>query len=240
MMLARKVDRLAIALSKTIPSASTTNDIHLIQLWQRLENIAAQCHYDIFDAWAILEQQKDGELNDLEDLCGYLLHVINEMRTVRPRQAAADEQASHEFARSIFQPGGLGDPRPLSPTYDPPHTLSPEDVITAAAPPATLADPLPQEIHAETRRPSTPGTWQESHPHFYKSSSGRQCPSCLSTFVGECNRPGFLECRHCRCQFPYSRDHSAYDEKFPQSMIHRDKNQPEEIIPDNAVPMDHE
>lgn len=91
MMLARKADRILPIIDAI---KSTWEDIELVS---KMEN------YDIFKAWETLEAMSDSEMNDIEDLAGYLLHVINEMRTVHPRRVEANVQAiSKEFREFVL------------------------------------------------------------------------------------------------------------------------------------------
>lgn len=70
----------------------------LARKWDRIEPTAKSNGYDIWRTWDAMEEFADGDMNDIEDLCGYLLHVINEMRVKRPRESEQEYQESKKSA----------------------------------------------------------------------------------------------------------------------------------------------
>jgi hypothetical protein len=210
MMLARKFDRFAVDFQKYLDrdqpqGIATTRPF--IEAWNRIEQAAAECNYDIFKTWDILESHKDGDMNDLEDLAGYLLHVINEMRTVRPRQeqARADRPLTpHEEALANCQDLDQIEDLNTEAVNDRPKILCPACRSGNLSHVDTKDDDRIQcndcgnnflvnsgVIH----QPPAHGTWEETHPHNYPSA-GEQCPFCNSTWLHTQHLT--IYCRSCK------------------------------------------
>lgn len=233
MMLARKADRV-------LPI------IDLIkETWEVIEHQAQGENYDIWKVWDRCEQMCDSEMNDIEDLAGYLLHIINEMRIVRPRRL---EEEYEQKRKSIVLPDGSVGANPEYPNEvrltcsewkelsEKGHIhLGDGSLLTSITKETLINDGFDSLNDAAARIGAAPASaaeasdrelpYEPSHPFNYPSA-GNQCPQCNATSPqstgNECT------CRRCGHKFPKKdQGPSQYDQKFPQVMINRSKNQPE-------------
>lgn len=231
--------------------------------WDRIEKQAECQGYDVWKIWEALESIADGKMNDIEDLAGYLLLIINEKRIHEKIQAQHPECDCETMEPFCTPPRDYVDFEfKDTPTYNVPYVdipvgdpamteanllgalgqLTPEqreslgdcfeDMVVTIRNFQPAAE-LPVTTEAVNDKPAK-NSWEESHPSFYPSANPNlQCSICHSTFVS--NKGRLIQCNQCGHKWDNKqwRQPSAYDQKFPQVFVNRDKNKPttEELSP---------